>query len=153
MTFLFCFLMFFPFLFRLSVRWYCGVGIFGLIGSQLLSPGLASPTFSRLIVIDSSRRCSLDIRYQSSDAGSGTVVPGRLRLACAVNLSQFSTVVIKKLGRKFVWRSYIFSYTVCIWVRRLARCKMAKFGSIWYHRVEKTGSNARGTVPYSDLEG
>ena len=35
----------FPFLFFLSIGWCCGAGVFGLIGCQPLSPGLAMPTF------------------------------------------------------------------------------------------------------------
>ena len=34
----------FPFLFFLSMGWCCGVGVFGLIGCQSLSPSLALPT-------------------------------------------------------------------------------------------------------------
>ena len=33
-----------PFLFFLSIYWYCGVGVFGLIGCKSLSPCLALPT-------------------------------------------------------------------------------------------------------------
>ena len=35
----------FPFLFFLSIGWYCGVGVFGLIGCIPLSLSLAVPTF------------------------------------------------------------------------------------------------------------
>ena len=35
----------FPFLLFLFVGWYCGAGVFGLIGRQSLSPGLTMPTF------------------------------------------------------------------------------------------------------------
>ena len=35
----------FPFLLFHSMGFYCGAGIFGLIGSYLLSPSLAFPTF------------------------------------------------------------------------------------------------------------
>ena len=35
----------FPFLYFHSVGWCCGVGVFGLIRCQLLSPSLALPTF------------------------------------------------------------------------------------------------------------
>ena len=34
----------FPFLFFLSIGWYCGAGVFGLIGCRSLSPNLALPT-------------------------------------------------------------------------------------------------------------
>ena len=33
-----------PFLFLLSIGWYCGAGVFGLIGCRSLSPSLALPT-------------------------------------------------------------------------------------------------------------
>ena len=36
---------FFPFLFFLSIGWYCGAGVFGLIGCIPLSDSLALPTF------------------------------------------------------------------------------------------------------------
>ena len=36
---------FFPFLFFLSIGWYCGAGVFGLIGFIPLSLSLALPTF------------------------------------------------------------------------------------------------------------
>ena len=36
---------FFPFLFFLSIGWYCGAGVFGLIGCIPLSLSLALPTF------------------------------------------------------------------------------------------------------------
>ena len=35
----------FPFLFSLSTSWYCGAGVFGLIGCYSLSPNLTLPTF------------------------------------------------------------------------------------------------------------
>ena len=35
----------FPFLFFLSISWYCGAGVFGLIGCTSLSLSLALPTF------------------------------------------------------------------------------------------------------------
>ena len=35
----------FPFLFFLSIGWYCGAGVFGLIGCTSLSLSLALPTF------------------------------------------------------------------------------------------------------------
>ena len=38
-------LLFFPFLFFLSIGWYCGAGVFGLIGCTSLSLSLALPTF------------------------------------------------------------------------------------------------------------
>ena len=38
-------LLFFPFFFFLSIGWYCGAGIFGLIGCISLSPSLALPIF------------------------------------------------------------------------------------------------------------
>ena len=38
-------LLFFPFLFFLSIGWYCGAGVFGLIGCIPLSFSLALPTF------------------------------------------------------------------------------------------------------------
>ena len=37
--------LFFPFLFFLSIGWYCGAGVFGLIGCTSLSLSLALPTF------------------------------------------------------------------------------------------------------------
>ena len=36
---------FFPFLFFLSICWYCGAGVFALIGCTLISLSLALPTF------------------------------------------------------------------------------------------------------------
>ena len=38
-------LLFFPILFFLSIGWYCGAGVFGLIGCIPLSLSLALPTF------------------------------------------------------------------------------------------------------------
>ena len=38
-------LLFFPFLFFLSIGWYCEAGVFGLIGCISLSPSLALLTF------------------------------------------------------------------------------------------------------------
>ena len=38
-------LLFFPFLFFLSICWYCGAGVFGLIWCMSLSLSLALPTF------------------------------------------------------------------------------------------------------------
>ena len=35
----------FPFIFFHSIGWYCGAGVFGLIGCQSPSPGLALPIF------------------------------------------------------------------------------------------------------------
>ena len=35
----------FHFLFFISIVWYCGAGVFGLIGCKLLSPSVALPTF------------------------------------------------------------------------------------------------------------
>ena len=35
----------FPFLFFLSIGWYCGAGVFGLIGCISLSLNLSLPTF------------------------------------------------------------------------------------------------------------
>ena len=42
-------LLFFSFLFFLSMGWYCGAGVFGLIGCRWLSPSLALPT--RIIIL------------------------------------------------------------------------------------------------------
>ena len=42
---LFCVLNYFPFLFFSSIGWQCGAGVFGLIGCQSPSPGLALPIF------------------------------------------------------------------------------------------------------------
>ena len=36
---------YFPFLFFSSIGWYCGAGVFGLIGCQSPSPSLALPIF------------------------------------------------------------------------------------------------------------
>ena len=36
----------FPFIFFYSMGWYCGAGVFGLIGRQSHSPSLSLPTFS-----------------------------------------------------------------------------------------------------------
>ena len=38
-------LLFFPFLYCLSIGWYCGAGVFGLIRCTSLSLSLALPTF------------------------------------------------------------------------------------------------------------
>ena len=41
--------LFFPFRFSLSIGWYCGAGVFGLIGCRSFSLGL--PTFLIIIII------------------------------------------------------------------------------------------------------
>ena len=46
---------YFPFLFFSSIGWLCGAGVFGLIGCQSSSPGLALPIFfnnNKLIIIN-----------------------------------------------------------------------------------------------------
>ena len=52
-------LLFFPFLFFLSIGWYCGAGVFGLIGYTSLSCSLALPTFFNNSNNDRFRFCHL----------------------------------------------------------------------------------------------